>query len=87
MLKARPYGLATFPYALLLMIRLFLKFECPTIEIWVNLVSPIKFLAATGQLYKRVCRSVGRLVRPSVRPSVRPLVYPLVRFNFFTFEL
>ena len=23
------------------------------------------FLAATGQLYKRVCRSVGRLVGPS----------------------
>ena len=27
------------------------------------------FLAATGQLYKRVCRSVGRSVGWSVRPS------------------
>ena len=36
-----------------------------------------RFLAATGQLYKRVCRSVGRSVGLSVGRSVR--------FSFFSF--
>ena len=33
------------------------------------------FLVACTRLYKSLCRSVGRLVRPSVRPSVRQTTF------------
>ena len=36
----------------------------------VNTLYSKKFLDAFSHLYKRVCPSVGRSVRPSVRPSV-----------------
>ena len=37
-----------------------------------------RFLDAFSHLYKRVCLSVRRLIRPLVRRSVRPLVGPFV---------
>ena len=42
-------------------------------------INPGMFLVADTQLYKRLCRSVGPLVRWSVGPSVHPFVRPLVR--------
>ena len=47
-----------------------------------QITGPFHFLAATGQLYKRVCRSVGRSVCRSVGLSVCRFYLAFLASNF-----